>query len=194
MRRRGPEMLGVIRKTSLRLATLAAMWWAASAVTMAMVVVPASLADVIAQSPLIVHGRVTGVLGRVGDRGIESMVTLAVLDALKGTPGATVVLRVPGGQVGRYRRVMIGAPAFEPGDEVIVFLAGQGPAVPMPFGIGQGVYRVSRDRAGTMVVTPPLLETTAAGPQRVVRGDITRRPLAVDDFTRRVRAMVAADR
>jgi hypothetical protein len=178
----------------LHLALLAVMSWAASREATAMVVVPATLPDVVASSPVIVHGRVTDVVGRLGDGGIESVVTLAVLEPIKGTPGGLVVLRVPGGQVGRYRRVMVGAPTFERGDEVIVFLAGNGPSVPMPFGVGQGVYRVSRDRAGDMVVTPPLVDVASPGSARLVRGDVSRRPLPVGEFTRRVRAMMAASR
>ena len=36
------------------------------------------------------------------------------------------VLRVPGGQVGRYRRLMVGARVRE-GEEVVLFLKGRAP-------------------------------------------------------------------
>jgi hypothetical protein len=177
----------------VRLLCLVGVVWTASGAALAMVVLPADLAEMVAQSPRIVHGRVVAVRAQtMGDRrAIESVVTLAVLASLKGEPSETVVLRVPGGQVGRYRRVMVGAPEFEAGDEVIVFLAGRGPVVPMPFGLSQGVYRVTRDRDRALVVTPPLVERAAGdGGVRVVRGDLARRTLPVDEFTRRVRSMV----
>jgi hypothetical protein len=154
----------------------------------AMVVVPAEFSEMVTASELVVHGRVVDIRPQiVGDRRtIETVVTLTVLGALKGQPGATVYFRVPGGQIGRYRRFMVGAPAFASGDEVVLFLKGRPPAVPFPFGLSQGVYRVVHDANGRSLVTPPIV-SQAAG--RVVRGDGSRRPLELSAFTRNVRAI-----
>jgi hypothetical protein len=154
----------------------------------AMVVVPAEFSAMVTTSDLVVHGRVVGTRAQlVGDRRtIETVVTLAVVDAIKGQPGETVYFRVPGGQVGRYRRVMVGAPEFTSGDEVVLFLKGRAPGVPFPFGLSQGVYRVVRDAGGRSLVTPPVI-SEAAG--RVVRGDVSRRPVELAAFTRSVRAI-----
>jgi hypothetical protein len=184
---------GTVGWSSLWIALWIALWsalWSAS--VQAMVVLPAEFSEMVAKSPLIVHGRVIAVRSLLtGDRrAIESLVTLSVTESLKGEPGATVVLRVPGGQVGRYRRVMVGAPEFEEGDEVIVFLGGHGPAVPMPFGLSQGVYRVTRDRNREVVVTPPPVDGSPVD-GRVTRGDPARRELPVGEFARRVRDLVA---
>jgi hypothetical protein len=54
-----------------------------------------------------------------------------------------------------------------------VFLSGRAPALPMPFGLSQGVYRV------------------AGG---VVRADSTRHALAVGEFVRQVRSVAAGER
>jgi hypothetical protein len=155
----------------------------------ATVVVPAEFTEMVIGSQVIVHGVVTRVDAQIvgSRRTIETVVTVQVLDTLKGTGGATTaVFRVPGGEVGRYRRVMVGAPSFREGDEVVVFLAGRPPAMPMPFGLNQGVYRVARgaDRA----TVAPLVADDGA---RVVRGDPARRPLTVDAFAASVRAIVA---
>ena len=99
-------------------------------------------------------------------------------------PGATAYFKLPGGQVGRYRRVMVGAPHCAPGDELVLFLKGA-PAVPMPFGLTQGVYRVSRDAAGQATVLPIVNVDSS----RVVRGDPSRR-----SRTRRVHQPRANDR
>jgi hypothetical protein len=149
-------------------------------------VIPAEFAEMVSGSQVIVHGTVVGVRSQItaGRRTIESLVTVAVIDPIKGPAGASIVFRVPNGQVGRYRRVMVGAPEFTEGDEVVLFLTGRAPAMPMPFGLNQGVYRVTRS-GGRAVVTP--LVATAAG--RVVRGDPARRPLTVETFARQVRAM-----
>jgi hypothetical protein len=154
----------------------------------AMVVVPAEFSEMVTASELVVHGRVVSLRAQlVGDRRtIETVVTLSVLDPIKGEPGQTVYFRVPGGQIGRYRRFMVGAPEFTAGDEVVLFLKGRAPAVPFPFGLSQGVYRVVRDADGRTLVTPPII---SEAPGRVVRGDPSRRPVELDVFTRNVRAI-----
>jgi hypothetical protein len=110
----------------------------------ATVVLPASLRDIVDGSELIVRGRVLDVRSEMtaSRRSIHTFVTVAVDDALKGSPGRTVIFRVPNGQVGRYRRVVVGAPEFTAGEEVVVFLHGMPPAIPTLFGLSQGVYRV----------------------------------------------------
>lgn len=137
------------------------------ALASATVLAPADLPQIVDGSQLIVRGRVVGVRAEMpaGRRSIHSVVTLAVDEALKGRPGPTVLFRVPNGQVGRYRRVVVGAPEFLPGDEVIVFLRGSGAAIPSLFGLSQGVYRIQRGSA-------PRLTAAAS-------------------FTREVRALVA---
>ena len=136
----------------------------------ATVIAPAELGDVVSGSHVIVHGRVVEVRSMTTPdrRSIFSLVTLRVDEALKGRPGRTVTFRVPNGQVGRYRRIVVGAPEFAMGDEVVVFLQGQAPQVPTLFGLSQGVYRVSRQTAS--------------------------RRLAADTFLRRVRAMAERSR
>jgi len=112
-----------------------------------------------------------------------------VQEAIKGEPGEMVSVRVPGGTVGRYRRFMIGAPVFRAGEEVVLFLSGRAPAIPMPFGLNQGVYRVSRSADGRGLVAPPVL---AEG--RIVRGDPARRPIEVSAFVQQVRAAMGSAR
>lgn len=150
----------------------------------ATVLLPVTFDEMVAGSQIVVYGRVADVRSRLTDgrRTIESVVTLDVIDALKGPAGRVVAFRVPVGQVGRYRRVMMGVPTFNPGDEVIVFLEGHAPAVPVPFGLSQGVYRVSYRANGAALVTEP----PHAG-DRAVRGDPALRPLALGAFTARVR-------
>lgn len=141
----------------------------------ALTVLPADFGEMIAGSQVIVHGRVVDVRSDLtaGRRSIESVVTLAVIDAMKGEAGREVMFRMPGGRVGRYRRIVVGAPQFAPGQEVIVFLSGRAPALPMPFGLNQGVYRVT---------------------QGIVRGDPSRHPLGVADFVRQVRSVAGGGR
>jgi len=164
----------------------------------ATVLLPADFTAVVAGAGVIVHGRVARVSpGLTGpQRTIESLVTVHVLESLKGSPtaGDAVTFRVPNGQVGRYRRVVVGAPEFAEGDEVVVFLRGQAPAIPTLFGLSQGVYRVTRDANARAVVMPAPVAARGAVAERVVRGDPVRRPMPVDAFVREVRALVEVRR
>ena len=158
----------------------------------ATVILPADFATVVTGASLAVHGRVISVRSELTGprRTIESFVTVAVLQSLKGTPGATVTFRVPNGQIGRYRRIVVGAPEFEEGDEVVVFLQGRAPAMPTLFGLSQGVYRVIRDSSARALVTPPPVMARGLQAERVVRGDPVRTPMPVEAFAREVRAVL----
>jgi hypothetical protein len=149
-------------------------------------VLPVDFDEMVTRSHTVVRGRVVDVRTQAtaGRRSIESLVTLEVVDAVKGSALPEVVFRVPGGQVGRYRRVMAGAPEFAPGDDVVVFLSGTFPVIPMPFGLSQGVYRIQRGPGGRAVVNGP-----QPGQQGLVRGDPARRPVEVELFLRQVRAI-----
>ena len=142
----------------------------------ALTLIPADFNEMVAGSHTIVHGRVVDVHAQTttgAARTIESVVTIAVIDAIKGAATREVTFRVPGGRIGRYRRVLVGAPEFVDGQEVVVFLSGSSPALPKPFGLSQGVYRVA---------------------DGVVRGDASRHPLAISDFVRQVRTVAGGAR
>jgi hypothetical protein len=101
-------------------------------------------------------------------------------------------MRVPGGTIGRYRTVMIGAPVLQVGDRAVFFLKG-GPGNSLwPVGLAQGIYRMSSARgAGIMVHAPvlPGVTTNTTGP--VVRGDTRRKMLPVTEFESLVRLVLA---
>ena len=172
-----------------RLITLVILCWFAQDVR-ATVLLPADFREVVAGSQIIVYGRVADVRpGWSDDRSrIDTTVTLQAASYLKGGPGDNVTFRVPGGQIGRYRNVIVGAPEFNAGDEVVVFLSAAGPAVAHVFGLNQGVYRVRVDaRTGRRVVVPPVLTASGDAAQTVIRGDKSRQPLALDSFAATVR-------
>ncbi len=172
-------------RSGLRLATFLLACVCAGGSLSATTLVPAEFGQMARESELIVRGTVVSVEGQtVGPlRAIETLVTLRVADTLKGTPTAETVFRVPGGRVGRYRRVMVGAPEFAAGDEVILFLKGRAPAIAMPYGLSQGVYRVARN-GGKAAVTSAVV----TGSGRVARGDPSRRPLDPQSFARQVKS------
>ena len=139
----------------------------------ALTLLPADFNEMVAGSQTIVRGRVVDVQPELiaGRTSIQSVITLEVIDTIKGTAVTSVAFRVPGGRIGRYRRVVVGAPEFTAGQEVVVFLSGRAPALPMPFGLSQGVYRVA---------------------DGVVRADSTRHALAVGEFVKQLRVVAGA--
>lgn len=160
----------------------------------ATVLLPADLAALVRGSQAVVHGRVVNVRAAWADgrRRIESFVTVEVVEYFKGDLGGRVTIRVPGGQIGRYRSVTVGAPTFREGDEVVLFLNARGPSIPYVLGLSQGVFRV---RAATgfseSVVTPsPLL--AGSTDERVIRGASSRRPIPLSTFGETVRALVGS--
>jgi len=153
----------------------------------ATVVLPADFATVVNGADVIVSGRVVDVRSQLTDaRSIESFITVAVNETLKGEPNRTLTFRVPNGTVGRYRRITVGAPEFAEGDRVVLFLRARAPGVPILFGLSQGVYRVAATGSGDMVMPAPIMARGVAA-ERVVRGDPARKPIPLDDFLRQVR-------
>jgi len=165
---------------------------ATAASSHATVIVPATLADLVRESRSVARGRVAAVEAKWNDaeRTIETEITLDVETYLKGPLGTTLQFRVPGGTVGRLRRIVVGAPEFEPGERIVIFLGAQGPTVPYVLGLSQGVFRiVATGASGAVVVPPPLIATSIASGAPVVRGDPSRRPMPLADFEQRVREL-----
>jgi len=178
----------------LLVTTIAAIVVAADA--HATVIVPADLGELSRDARAIALGRVAAVDGRWTDdrRTIETIVTLDVERYLKGSLGAMLQFRVPGGELGRYRSIVVGAPELRVDERIIVFLGANGPMVPFVLGLNQGLYRVvPRAADGSWIVTPPPV-LPAAQSARIVRGDAARQPLPLDDFEQRVRSLAGGAR
>jgi len=162
----------------------------------ATVVLPAEFREIVADATLIVRGRVTEVRPvAVRGRGVESVGTVAVDAVLKGEAGAFVSVRVPGGTVGRYRFVMVGAPVLRPDETAVFFLKRGTDAGWRPVGLSAGIARVDVDPSSRRpVVRAPILLGTTASVGPLVRGDRRRGPLAVGDFDALVRLVVEDQR
>jgi hypothetical protein len=161
----------------------------------ATVLIPADLGELSRDAMAIARGRVAALDTQwTEDRGtIETIVTLEVESYLKGSLGSTLRFRVPGGELGRFRSIVVGAPEFAVNQRVVVFLGARGPSVPHVLGLSQGVFHVTRaaDNSGWLVTSPVLLPATTRNVP-VVRGDPARRALALGDFEQTVRALAGA--
>jgi hypothetical protein len=157
----------------------------------ATVLVPADLNELAVSARAIVYARVIDVRALVSDDRlrVDSLVTAEALGYVKGNLGRTITFRIPGGTVGAYKTMMIGAPSFEAGEEVVLFFGGRGQALPYLLGFSQGVYRVRVDEhtGARVVVPPPAISTGTA--VTIKRG--TRAPMPLDQFAQEVRALAS---
>jgi hypothetical protein len=154
------------------------------ATLLATVTDPLTLRQLAAGATLIVRGSVTDVRAfPVPGRGIESAVTVAVERVLKGDAEPFVTVRVPGGVIGRYRQITIGAPALRVNQQAIFFLKRGADNGWRPIGMSAGVVHV-RSEAGTgrRLVSPVIVQSYTADAGTIVRGDDRRRSLSVDEF------------
>jgi hypothetical protein len=161
----------------------------------ATVLIPIGFDDLIRESHVILHGTVISVRPewRAGRRGIESIVTVRVEGRLKGTAGDEVSFRTPGGRMGRYRSILVGAPELQLGDEVVLFLAAQGSGLRV-VGLNQGVFRIVGGTSGEKRVLPPLVQSPPGEPVPVVRGDPTRAVPTLAEFSADVRRRLGVPR
>ena len=163
----------------------------------ATVLVPAEFREIVAGAEIIAHARIIGTRAEWADgrREINTIVTAQVLSVYKGDAARTVVFKVPGGLIGRYRNVLVGAPVFRTGDEAVLFLTQGTSDLPFVFGLNQGVFRIRQDsRSGQRIVVPPPLMAAGDAPERVVRGTAARRPMELNAFGAQVRAVIAAQK
>lgn len=162
----------------------------------ATVIVPAELRELVAEARTIVHGRVVAAQPRVvaGERGIETLLTIDAAEYLKGSLGPRFTVRVPGGQIGDRRHVVIGAPVLRTGDDVVLFLGGSGPSVPWIVGLNQGVFRVRADarlaaRRNRFTSEVRVVETESESVRSMAPGPAGAVPL--DAFKTRIRQLIA---
>ena len=159
----------------------------------ATVVIPAEFREIVNGSDIIAYGRVIETTSiESEDRGrVDTQVTFEVGTCLKGPATARLVFMVPGGTVGRYRSVMVGAPRFAAGDEAVVFLTRDDDGRTAIYGFNQGVFRVRLDDASRRVVVPPALLARSRTPETVVRGAGGRSPMALETFGAQVQTVMA---
>jgi hypothetical protein len=130
----------------------AAAWFAAQAE--AMVVVERDFHDLAQRAEQIVAGTVTEIrTGTVAGAPI-TFVTVTDLTVMKGAAGDSITLEMYGGNDGEYAVKVPDMPSFSVGEEVVLFIAGNGRNVSPFVGVWQGVFRVRFDEArGERVVT-----------------------------------------
>ena len=141
----------------------------------------ASVEEVARASDAVVHGRVErreSFATRDG-RTFLTWVEIGVTSAWKGVPGARVRVLVPGGQVGRLAQRVDGAPEFQDGEEVVVFLSRRADFWELN-GLALGAYHVRQGRAA------PDLSGVDLAPASLRAGERAVGEMALDELRRRV--------
>jgi len=143
--------LSPLRVCSLVILT-ATVWFAANAA--AMVVVERDFPDLVQRAEQIIAGTVTEIRrGVVGGAPI-TFVTVSGLTMMKGEAGDSITLELYGGGDDEYAVTVPHMPTFTPGEEVLLFVAGNGENVSPIVGVWQGSFRIRFDEAlGVRVVT-----------------------------------------
>ncbi len=127
-------------------------------------------------------------------RRIDTYTEVQVTEGYKGTALSTVLVRQPGGVVGRIGQSASGAAAFTPGEEVILFLepARDDPALFLPLALAAGKVQIDAKALGGPRAVRRLSGLAFYDPG--VRAPDALRPLDVEDlgpleaFVQRVRA------
>jgi hypothetical protein len=116
-------------------------------------------------------------------RRLETLVTLQTETYLKGSLGPSLQFLVQGGELGRFRSIVVGAPQFAVGQDIVVFLGARGPGFPFILGFNQGLFRVAASN-GVRVVRP-------ASPALRLEGGV---PMALSRFAEQVRTLAGGGR
>lgn len=159
----------------------------------ATVLVPAEFREIVNGSDIIAYGRVVETTVQWSDdrKHVDTLVTMQVGTYLKGNRGDILVFKVPGGTIGRYMNVTVGAPQFTAGDEAVVFLNVRGTDLPFVFGLNQGVFRVTLDsQTKRRIVTAPVMSRSDA-PEVLIRGAAARKPVPLETFGAEVQNVLA---
>jgi len=112
-------------------------------------VVAPDFADLVSQADYVVRANVKSVTAEwrenQGRKYIASQVALEITEIIRGIPPQPLVLELVGGRVGKEELVIEGAPQFLAGDDVILFVQGNGRQIYPLVAIMHGLYPVVKD-------------------------------------------------
>lgn len=144
MRKLTNEPMRMQAKTKLQTIAMLLCFWllpALQATTLARL----SLDQLAAAADGVARVRCAAAKSRWEDGTIWTVTTFDVIETLKGSLPAQVVVRLPGGRVGHLTAAVDGTPKFRPGEQAVVFLErGRGGGYSVA-GWVQGTFRIAQD-------------------------------------------------
>lgn len=112
-------------------------------------VIPPTFDQLVGQAEMIFQGTVTEVRsvwsGEGAQRHIDSYITFAVEESMKGTPGTSYTIRMLGGTVGDETMEVTDTPKFKVGDRDILFVEHNNDQFVPLVGINNGRFHVEHD-------------------------------------------------
>lgn len=141
-----------------------------------------SLEDMVNQSDVIAIGNVLDTKSVWIDRSLVTLATVAVSESLKGAPGETLTVVLPGG-VDVNRKVPVamtypGAPRLTPGENAFLFLNSDSEVGGYNIaGFAQGKFSIVNDEDGEPMVSRDLRQVSLQGNNGVRRGQSNMTPL-----------------
>ena len=112
-----------------------------------------SLSQMAQAADTIVRGRCIGISSRWDAGSIWTFADVDLVETLKGSPPARIIVRLPGGRVGNLATHLDAAPSLKPGDEKILFLEKTPANDYAVTAWAEGAFRISRNSRGEETVT-----------------------------------------
>ncbi len=145
---------------------------------------PTSVEALARGADAVVRGRVEARESRVAEDGrhVYTLVTVRVAEVWRGAAPDRLVLRVPGGEVGRFGQRVDAAPVFEDREEVVVFASRDRAGGFQVHGLALGKFRVEGATARPDLGGFRFVEGRLPAGERPVEA------MALDELRRRVGA------
>jgi hypothetical protein len=145
------------------------------------------LPELVKTSEAIVQGRIEQVYVRwdAQRKMAFTYVSITVDDPLKGERRRSVLIRQLGGRIGALNQIVAGAPRFNVGDQVIVFLKAGNDGTFQVVGLNQGKYEIVEDVAVANVSGVSVLDAKTG--RMSDGGFVSKAPL--ESFKSRIRGL-----
>jgi hypothetical protein len=134
-------------------------------------------------------GRVqsTGAAWNAEGTRIQTRVIVAIEEQLKGDSGASsVLILVPGGEVGSIGQKVSGAPAFTVGERVFLFLQENSHGVFRIVGLFQGKYEIRGGETPQEQYVVPTAPLSVYDPASGTYEEIRKEKIPLEDFIREI--------
>jgi hypothetical protein len=137
-----------------------------------------SMEQMTQEASTILIGTCTGTKSRWVERRLVTDATITVSESLKGNPGETVIVEIPGGagNIGKFQlaQTYAGAPQISPDENVLLFLSSpnDGSGGYSVMGFAQGKFSINTDTAGEKVVMRDMTKTPVQNGPGAIRGNV----------------------
>jgi hypothetical protein len=124
-----------------------------------------SLDDMINQSTVIAHVKVTGSYAAFRGPVIYTYYQAQVMEQWKGANQATVEIALPGGTANGYQQSFPGTPQLIAGTEYVLFLWTSKTGLTQIIGLTQGLFNLAADTSGVITALRPVTTNSLLDPK-----------------------------